>query len=319
MCWRNSLLVVVLLLAACREQEPRPPVAGASPVEETGYYNPAALIEASELMSLAGADHIRVIDFRKRSDFDQGHIPGAIPMWRGDIESEEQPVPGMIASREFLGELLSGFCISSEDTLGIYDDEAGVNAARLWWALRVYGFEKVRLLNGGLQSWDQNAIPLSLQYERNPPGRFAFSGPGFPGLRMEQDSVMAVLGLPDWVVLDVRTTDEFTGRRRKEGAASAGRIPGSRHIDWAEAVNFNGDRKFRPLKELEKIYETVPDDRDTPVITYCHSGVRSAHTTFVLTQLMGYRQVHNYDGSWQEWSSIEGAPIEKDSITSILN
>ena len=90
------------------------------------------------------------------------------------------------------------------------------------------------------------------------------------------------------------------------------------HIDWADAVRYNGDRTFRPAGELKKIYNQLPDDRDSPIVIYCHSGVRSAHTTFVLTQLLGYRQVQNYDGSWLEWSSLEGVPIEKDSTTSIL-
>ena len=104
----------------------------------------------------------------------------------------------------------------------------------------------------------------------------------------------------------------------KKGARKAGHIPGSVNIDWAKAVYYNGSKKFRPLEELRTIYAGLPEDKEHPIVVYCHAGVRSAHTSFVLTQLMGYNRVYNYDGSWLEWSASEGAPIEKDSTTLIM-
>ena len=320
MYWRINLVLLVLILASCRGKETRIVVEEAAlPEVSRSYKNPLALIEASELMALAGDNHIKIIDFRQRADFETGHIPGAVQMWRSDIEAVESEVPGMMASRKSMEELLSGLGITNEDTLVIYDDQACVNAARLWWVLHVYGFDKVRLLNGGLQSWELADAPLTLQSEENTPGKFEFAGPGNASLRIESDSVQAALRRPGQVLLDVRTTDEYSGKRQKAESRAAGRIPGSLHIDWADAVYYNGNRKFRAVEELERIYNKIPEDRNTPIITYCHSGVRSAHSTFVLTQLLGYRQVQNYDGSWLEWSSLEGAPVEKDSLTTILN
>ena len=318
MCWRSSILVFFLLLGACREKEKATAVEETPAQVEAGYANPLALVEATDLMALSGEPHLKVIDFRKREAFDKGHIPGSIPMWRPDIEDKDAPVRGLIASKEAMEALLSGLGISSEDTLVIYDDEGNVNAARLWWVLKVYGFDRTRLLNGGLQQWEKEKGPLSSEYTALPPATFRFEGPGRPYLRIGIDSVRAVLDNPEWTLIDTRTDDEYSGKRQKEGAQAAGRIPGSIHIDWAEAVYYNGDKTFRPVGELKKKYRKLPEDRDEPIIAYCHSGVRSAHTSFVLTQLLGYNHVQNFDGSWLEWSSTKGAPIVKDSLTSIL-
>lgn len=319
MYWRNSLLILLFLTASCREKTETPaaaePTAG---VAEEGYANPRALVEAGELLAMAGKEHIKIIDFREREAFDLGHIPGAIPLWRSDIEDREAPVRGLIASREAMEDLLSGLGISSGDTLVIYDDRGGVNAARLWWVLQVYGFDRTRLLNGGLQQWVSQQAPMSLDYAALPAGDFKFPPAGNPGLRVEREAVLEHLDDPEWTLLDVRTDEEYSGKRQKSGAMAAGRIPGSLHIDWAEAVRYGGDMTFRPVSELKKRYARLPQDLDAPIITYCHSGVRSAHTSFVLLQLLGYKQVHNYDGSWLEWSSTEGSPVEKDSLTTIL-
>jgi thiosulfate/3-mercaptopyruvate sulfurtransferase len=318
MYWKSSILVLTLLLGSCREKEAAPVVENTPDAREEVYFNPTALIEAPELMQILGGEHIKVIDFRNRSDFEKGHIPGALPMWRTDIEDREAPVPGLMATREAMETLLSDLGISSEDTLVVYDNRGCVDAARLWWVLQVYGFDKTRLLNGGLQAWENQKGPLSSQYSSLPPQIFRFEGPGRPSMRIGRDSVLAFLGSPEWTLIDARTADEYSGKRQKEGAQAAGRIPGSINIDWAEAIHYNKDMTFRSVADLSKKYRRLPEDTGQPIIAYCHSGVRSAHTSFVLTQLLGYSQVHNYDGSWLEWSTFAGAPIEKDSITSIL-
>lgn len=318
MYWKSSILIFLMLLTSCREKEAAPVVESPSVAMAEGYYNPLALAEPSDLMKMSGKEHVKVIDFRKREDFDKGHIPGAIPMWRTDIEDRDAPVRGLIASREAMESLLSGLGISSEDTLVIYDDRGCVDAARLWWVLQVYGFDKSRLLNGGLQHWENQNGPVDSKYTALPPQPFRFEGPGKPSLRIEKDRVLARLDDPEWTLIDTRSADEYSGKRQKEGAQAAGRIPGSINIDWAEAVHYHKDMTFRSVEDLRKKYRRLPKDPGQPIIAYCHSGVRSAHTSFVLTQLLGYDQVHNYDGSWLEWSTFAGAPIEKDSVTSIL-
>jgi thiosulfate/3-mercaptopyruvate sulfurtransferase len=319
MSWKSSFLVFLFLLASCKEKPETPVVEDAPVLLAEGYYNPLGLAEPSDLMEMSGREHVRIIDFRKREDFDKGHIPGSVPLWRTDIEDQDAPVRGLIAPREAMESLLSGLGISSEDTLIIYDDRGGVDAARLWWVLQVYGFDKTRLLNGGLQHWESQNGPLESLYTPFPPKTFRFEGPGRPYLRIGKDSVLALLNNPEWTLVDTRTTEEYNGKRQKEGAQAAGRIPGSIHIDWAEAIHYNGDMTFRSVEDLRKKYRRLPQEPDHPIIAYCHSGVRSAHTSFVLTQLLGYQEVHNYDGSWLEWSTFAGAPIEKDSVTSIFN
>ncbi|MCO5725814.1 sulfurtransferase [Robiginitalea marina] len=318
MRWSSSILIIILLLGSCRQQEAVAPVAETA-VQPGAYAHPASLVSVDELVRLSGHKHLKVIDFRQREAFDQGHIPGALPMWRSDIEARDQATPGLVASGEALEALLSGLGISPEDTLVVYDDQGGPDAARFWWAMRLYGFEQVRLLNGGLQAWQGEGLPLNAAYTAPSPANFRFAGAGDPSLRIEKDTLLGLLGSPEWALIDTRTHEEYSGKRQKDGALAAGHIPGSLHIDWAESVRYNGDKTFRTPEELAKIYQDLPADRDGLIVTYCHSGVRSAHTSFVLTQLLGYTRVRNYDGSWLEWSSTPGLPIEKDSLTSILN
>ena len=338
MFWRNSLLVLLILATACRGRQEDAINSGSIGADSqenaldstegviasgnsmgnlTGYAHPQSLIEVGELLALQKNEHIRIIDFREREAFDQRHVPEAIPLWRNDIEDPTHHVPGMMATKLEMEKLLSGRGISAQDTLILYDDEAGVNAARLWWVLRTYGFDQVRLLNGGLQSW-QELGAVSSVYTPRPAQHFEFPNVEAPHLKIDKDSLHSILGAEDWTLIDARTAEEHSGKRQKKGAQSAGHIPGSLNIDWADAVDYHGTKKFRTWEELKKIYKGLPEQKNNPVVVYCHSGVRSAHTSFVLTQLLGYTRVYNYDGSWLEWSASEGVPIEKDSATLIL-
>jgi thiosulfate/3-mercaptopyruvate sulfurtransferase len=332
MFWRNNLLVLLILTAACRGREdaamdsPRNHpdslqgvvASGNSTENATDYAHPLALIEAGELLAFQKNEHVRIIDFREREIFDKGHVPQAIPIWRSDIEDHTHHVEGMMATKPEMEKLFSSLGISAQDTLIVYDDQAGVNAARLWWVLKTYGFNQVRLLNGGFQSWQQQQGPVSSFYETLPAQRFVFPAEDAPHLKIDKDSLHALMKLKHWTLVDARTADEHSGKRLKKGAKSAGRIPGSLNIDWADAVDYHGTKKFRTADQLQTIYKGLPQNKNNPVVVYCHSGVRSAHTSFVLTQLLGYTRVYNYDGSWLEWSASEGAPIEKDSATLIL-
>ncbi len=318
MCWRSSFIILALFLFSCKGKEPEATVVEGSMESVDAYFNPGALVEPAELMAMAGNAQIKIIDFREQEAYEKGHIPGAIRLWRSDIEDASQPVRGMIAPREKMESLFSNRGIDSADTLILYDDHAGVNAARLWWVLQVYGHDNVRMLNGGLKKWEALKGPFSVEEIHYPQTNFHFKGDGAPSLRIERDSLLSLLDETGWTLVDVRTPDEYSGKRMKAGAKAAGRIPGSVHADWADGIRFHGDHTFRTVKELKRIYKRLPEDKNSPIVTYCHSGVRSAHTTFVLTQLLGYQQVHNYDGSWLEWSSFEGAPLETDSLTTIM-
>ena len=121
------------------------------------------------------------------------------------------------------------------------------------------------------------------------------------------------------LLIDTRSPDEYSGKRQKSGAATAGRIPNSHAINWTNCVNYNSDKKFKSVNQLRTIYQEIIPNKDTQIIAYCHTGVRSAHTIFVLKELLGYSHVKNYDGSWTEWSYFNDTPKAQDSITTIFN
>ena len=311
MYWKNSLIVLLLLAFACKE-------AAIPEKEEASYFNPAALIEAAELQARLEEEGLRIIDFRTMPEYEEGHIPGALQMWRSDIENAASPVKGMMASREDMEALLSGLGLRDSDTLILYDANAGCDAARLWWVLQVYGFDKVRLLNGGLHAWNDARGPLTSLQPVLEPGAFRLPEQGRPELLIQVDSLAMSLAGEDFLIIDARSEVEFSGERKKSGAARAGRIPGSHHRDWAGAVNYHSDKKFMSPEQLQKVYGLLPEQRDKEVIVYCHSGVRSAHTAFVLTQLLGYPRVRNFDGSWIQWSAIDTAQVLQDRLTKIF-
>lgn len=311
MYWKSSLIGFWILAFSCKEPAPQ--------VEaESGYSNPKALIEASELHHRLGEDGLQVIDFRKLVEYEEGHIPGALQMWRSDIENPAAPVRGMMAEREDIEALFSRMGIRQSDTLILYDAHAGCDAARLWWVLEVYGFRQVRLLNGGLHAWKAQKGPLTSTPPAHIPGTFRLPVQGNEAMRIGADSLMHRLAWEDCIVLDARSEAEYSGERLKKGATRAGRIPGSHHRDWAEATHYGAGMTFRSPEELREIYAFLPEHKNKDVIVYCHSGVRSAHTAFVLTQLLGYPRVRNFDGSWIQWSAIDTAQVLQDRLTTLF-
>ena len=185
--------------------------------------------------------------------------------------------------------------------------------------LKNYGFDNVKILNGGLSAWTEAGGILTKEQTIVEPAEFKLPEESPMSLYVNKEQMLAFVGGDNPpVIFDTRTQNEFTGVQQKSGAKSAGRIPGSLLMDWADCVNYSSDKKFKGVKALEKIYSAVIPDKEQAVVAYCHSGVRSAHTTFVLTELLGYKNVKNYDGSWTEWSNFDNYPKKKDSITTIF-
>lgn len=307
MCWKTkvaSVLFGIVLLFSCQKKE-----------AEVEW---APLLEAEELLSQLLKEDVVIVDFRTKEEYDKGHIPGAVRVWRSDIESPDYPYGGMMASATQIETLFSALGIHSKARLVLYDAKGGCDAARLWWILAHYGFRQVHLLNGGIQAWKEIGGGLSYSDRRNNPAAFRLDSNAGYSMHIDKEELSLLKMDSGLVLLDTRTLDEFTGKRQKKGAARAGRIPESIRMDWAEAVDYHGDMKFKSLEELDSLYGELIPAKETPVVTYCHSGVRSAHTTFVLTQLLGYKNVRNYDGSWTEWSHFDELPIKKDSLTLIL-
>ena len=311
---RNLLYVSLILFISCAQQPKKTIV---TTPETLGTH----LIEASEVMNTKEGDDIVLIDFRKPSLFAEGHIPGALNIWRTDIQDNSLPVAGIRSSKEDMEALLGSLGIRNNQKFVIYDDRGSPDAARLWWLLKLYGFEEAYLLNGGLHAWEKLGGAVDTLFINKPRTQFAFSGVVNTDLVIEQDRLMQWLHDEEKsiFVIDARTKEEYEGSSLKNGAIRAGHIPGSIHIDWAAAINYEGTKKFKAIPELETIYNKIGATELDTIIVYCHSGVRSSHTTFVLTELLGYKNVINYDGSWIEWSSNEELPIENKSKTYLKN
>ena len=269
---------------------------------------PSSLIEPEEL--LKHLDGFRLVDVRPETQFSEGHISGAVTVWRDQITDTTYAYGGMMATKAQMEALLSSLAILPSDTLVLYDAKANVDAARLWWILKYYGHKHLRLLNGGLKGWIaaggelDTAAEARLQRVSNVQP-YTFGDFVNPEVMASMSDVQSAIDHGSAILLDTRSKEEFSGEVRKNGAARAGAIPTAKNLDWAVAVNYDGDHRFRSAGELQSIYVEVQIGPSSEVITYCHSGVRSAHTLFVLTQLLGYGNVRNYDGSWTEWSHLQ--------------
>lgn len=222
-----------------------------------------------------------------------------------------------MASKEQLEKLFSTKGISNDDLLVVYDDNGLCDAARFWWVLQHYNYTNIRLLNKTYSDWIATKGSFVSETTKTTPTHFTFKASPNLRLHISKEELQKTLHT-NTIILDTRSHDEFSGKRQKKGAAKAGRIPNSILMDWATAINFHTDKKIKSIEELDRIYSPIIPSKETPIIVYCHSGVRSSHTTFVLTQLLGYKNVKNYDGSWTEWSNF-ALPFERDSITTIVN
>lgn len=264
----------------------------------------------------------KVIEISKSAKYAEGHLPGAINFWRPDYEGKGYDYSGMRASPEELAALLGSHGIRQEDFLVIYDTKGSVDAIRFMWMLDMYGHGRMAVINGGKAAWEADGYELVTEAPpAAKPALYAFSeAPDYSRLASLPD-VMAALADTNYILLDTREPEEYQGvpyinkgvcYPYKKGAFTYGRIPGSVHLNWSDAVDLNGDHRFKSLKDLKYNFKKAGITPDKKIIAYCQSGVRSAHTTYVLTEILGYEQVQNYDGSWIEWSyhHVNGGAVD---------
>ncbi|UAM96851.1 sulfurtransferase [Polaribacter litorisediminis] len=284
---------------------------------ELNSIKPNYLIEAPALKLRQTDSSLKIIDFRKKEFYNQEHIEGALQMWRTDIEDTTYSYSGMMASPKQIESLFGNLGINSTDTIIIYDDNGLCEASRLWWILQNYNFKNVKMLHGGIESWKKIDGKVTKKTPEIKKSIFKLFGEPKMQYYISKEEMLKALD-KNVVLLDTRTFDEFSGNQQKKGAAKSGRIPNSIHVDWAEAIHYNGDYRLKPIKILENFYhKKLNISKNDSIILYCHSGVRSAHTTFVLTQLLGYKNVKNYDGSWTEWSHFNNLPFVNNSLTKL--
>ncbi len=292
-------VLIVVLAVGCKYSEDKTDVA----------FKHKPIIEADELTNIINEDSVVVIDMRKTEDYQKGHIPGAVNIWRTDIQTDTLPYSGMITSKKQIETLLSNMGISNNHFLVIYDDKSSCDAARLWWALDYYGFDRTALLHGGIKAWER-VDQVTQTIPQRPYQNFSFPENFSSSRFVDLETLKIRNNEVDMVVIDSRSLAEYNGYYKKTGAYDSGRIPGSIHIDWASNVDLESQR-FKNIKDIRTNYSMI--DTLATIAVYCHSGVRSAHTTFVLTQLLGYKNVKNYDGSWTEWSYYK-LPLERETV-----
>lgn len=271
----------------------------------SNYASTESVIEVEELSNRLNPENgIKLIDIRKPAEFAQGHIATSINVWRNQITDKSYNYEGMMPTQVQMEILLSQLGISPSDTIIIYDDKAECDAARLWWILKFYGHKHIKLLNGGLASWLALGKGLSTIPSNSDSSEYLFTANHDSTILALHKLVAESFNDSEIVILDTRGTEEYSGKKHKDGAAKSGHILNAKDFDWSMTVDYSGTKKFLPVEELKSRFTAIGIDGTKPVITYCHSGVRSAHTLFVLTELLGYRNIKNYDGSWIEWSHL---------------
>jgi thiosulfate/3-mercaptopyruvate sulfurtransferase len=275
-------------------------------------YAKDVLVEPEWLEQHLGDDSIRIVEVDENPAlYQEAHIPGAIGFdWRSDLQ--DQVKRDFLGPEEF-GQLFGGRGISNDHQVVLYGDRNNWFAAYTYWYLKYYGHDNVRLLNGPRERWISEGRPTTTDTPSYPAATFT-AKPGDESIRAKRDEVLAALGDARKLV-DVRSPQEYSGELvampgyENEGAQRAGHIPGAASIPWAQAVKEDGT--FKSAEELRELYGGKGVLSGEPIIAYCRIGERSAHTWFVLHELLGEQDVKNYDGSWTEWGNMVGVPIEK--------
>jgi thiosulfate/3-mercaptopyruvate sulfurtransferase len=280
--------------------------------ESDGYANREALVSTEWLAAHLNEPGQRLIEVDVNPAlYGGGHIEGAVGWdWKKDLQD---PTVRDLASREALEQKLGESGVTSDTTILLYGDNNNWFAAYAYWALKYYGHDDVKLVNGGRVKWEAEGRPYTTDEPRATPTQYRFPGEPREDLRAYRDEVRDAIGKVGLV--DVRSPGEFSGallapeNLPQEGAQRGGHIPTAVNVPWATAVKEDGT--FKDADALRELYGGKGISGDREVIAYCRIGERSAHTWFVLRELLGYPNVRNYDGSWTEWGSSIRVPIEK--------
>jgi len=281
---------------------------------ENGYAKPV-LVTTDWLAEHLNDDGVVVAEVDENPDlYDEGHIAGAVKLhWREDLQD---PVERDLVDKPTFERLLRERGIANDTTLVLYGDKNNWFAAYAYWYLMIYGHGDVRILDGGRQKWADEGRELTTKTPQPQQADYEAKERD-ESIRTYRDSVRAQIGEQSKALVDVRSPQEYAGELiappgyEQEGAQRAGHIPTAASIPWATAVRDDGT--FKSADELRELYEGKGVTPEKEVTAYCRIGERSAHTWFVLRELLGYETVKNYDGSWTEWGNLVDVPIEKGS------
>uniref|UniRef100_A0A832I0K0 Sulfurtransferase n=1 Tax=Eiseniibacteriota bacterium TaxID=2212470 RepID=A0A832I0K0_UNCEI len=281
-----------------------------------GYARPEVLVTTEWVAAHLDDPAVRIVESNEDPLlYPSGHVPGALEVdWAADLND---PVRRDYLDRAGFERLMSRLGCTPETTVVFYGDKSNWWACYAFWVFQLFGHTRARVMDGGRLKWEREGRPLTREVPLVTPTAYAAPERDDRTLRAFRDQVLehARAGRP---LVDVRSPQEFSGERThmaeypQEGVLRGGHIPGARNVPWARATHPE-DGTFKPADALRAIYEGEVGLRpDDDVITYCRIGERSSHTWFVLTYLLGYPAVRNYDGSWTEWGNSVGLPIEKD-------
>jgi thiosulfate/3-mercaptopyruvate sulfurtransferase len=269
------------------------------------------LVSADWAQSNLDAENVVFVEVDEdTSAYDTSHIPGAIRLdWRTDLQD---PVKRDFVDAQQFSKLLSDRGIANDDTVILYGGNNNWFAAYAYWYFKLYGHENVKLIDGGRKKWELDGRPLSKDAVERPATQYSAQEPDL-SIRAFRDEVVASIGSKN--IIDVRSPDEFSGKilapahLPQEQAQKGGHVPTAKNIPWSKAANEDGT--FKSDEQLAELYAEQGFDESKATIAYCRIGERSSHTWFVLRELLGKSDVKNYDGSWVEYGSLVGVPIEK--------
>ncbi len=287
----------------------------ATSIADRGYINPNKLVTTDWVAAHLDDPTVRIIESNEDPLlYPSGHIPGAVQVdWTHDLND---PLRRDYLDKAGFEALMSRIGVTPEMTVVFYGDKNNWWACYALWVFQLFGHTNAKIMDGGRLKWEQESRPMTREVPTYAATSYQAQQRDDSSIRAFREQVLehAQAGLP---LVDVRSPAEYSGEKLhmpeypQEGALRGGHIPGAHNVPWARAINPD-DGTFKTADELRAIYEgekhLMPDD---DVIVYCRIGERSSHTWFVLSYLLGYKNVRNYDGSWTEWGNLVGAPIER--------
>jgi thiosulfate/3-mercaptopyruvate sulfurtransferase len=278
------------------------------------YSNPDALVDTDWLEANLQDPGIRIIEVDEDTTaYEKEHIPGALAWnWNTDLHA---PTGREYVDQDGLSALLQAAGVGSDTTVVLYGGNNNWFASYAYWLLKYLGYDNVKLLNGGRKKWELESRAQTSEVPSYDATDFRIDGAIRDDIRALRDDVLGRVGQGGGSFVDVRAPEEYRGEKLapdhlpQEQAQVPGHIPGAANVPWAKAANDDGT--FKSADELSALYQGEGVTSDKEVIAYCRIGERSSHTWFVLTELLGYDDVKNYDGSWTEYGSLVGVPVEK--------
>ncbi len=291
------------------------------------YPNPDVLVGTDWVAEHLDDPSVRILESNEDVLlYDTGHVPGALKVdWHSDLNDER--IRDYVSAPDF-ARLMGRLGVANDTTVVFYGDKSNWWACYAYWVFRLFGHERLKVMNGGRKKWLDEKRPLTREVPTPPATQYRVAEP-HPEIRALREDVLKHIGNPDprkarfdvpkaHALVDVRSPGEYSGELLhmpdypQEGALRGGHIPGAVNIPWSQAVNEDGT--FKSADGIRELFEGRGVTRDRDVVTYCRIGERSSLTWFVLHELMGYKRVRNYDGSWTEWGNVVGLPVVNPSL-----